>query len=208
MTANAGHLFNQPRPIDRRGANCWRPDGGYVVLAWVFKKLLWANAFSTERGRIRLFRSMDWTLFPSRALALNLQMVGEKLGEGFVYKLGYEAGKDAAKEMVKYMGLKPRGGWVTQKAVISLLDFIGFGTPVFVRAKIRHGHHHIIVHVSDNPVIEHGARMFGTKSVACKWFMGVYAAHGEAELGVKHVKLKENKCIRLGAPYCEWETKR
>jgi len=150
---------------------------------------------------------MGWTLFPSRALALNLQMIGEKLGENFVYKLGYEAGKDAAKEMVKYMGLKPKGGWITQKAIIAMLDFIGFGKVDFLKVKISKSHHHIIVHVRDNPVIEHSVRMFGAKSVACKWFMGVYAAHGEAELGVKHVKLKENKCIRLGAPYCEWETK-
>ncbi len=74
-------------------------------------------------------------------------------------------------------------------------------------AKVKGRHHHIIVHVRDNPVIEHGARMFGAKSMVCKWFMGVYAAHGEMELGVGHVRLKENKCIRLGAPYCEWETK-
>ena len=31
---------------------------------------------------------MDWTLFPSRALALNIQAIGEKLGEEFVYELG------------------------------------------------------------------------------------------------------------------------
>jgi len=54
---------------------------------------------------IKLFGRMDWTLFPSRALALNLQTIGEKLGEEFVYKLGYQAGKDPAQEMVKYMGL-------------------------------------------------------------------------------------------------------
>jgi len=178
-----------------------------MVLAWILKKLLFGKAFTTERGRIKLFGMMDWTLFPSRALALNLQTIGEKLGEEFVYELGYQAGKDAAREMVKYMGLKPKGGWVTQKAVITMLDFIGFGKPEFVKAKIRDGQHHIIVHVRDNPVIEHGARMFGAKSMVCKWFMGVYAAHGEMELGVSHVRLKENKCIRLGAPYCEWETK-
>lgn len=178
-----------------------------MALAWIFKKLLWGNAFSAEKGRIRLFQKMDWTMFPSRALALNLQTIGEKLGEQFVYDLGYEAGRDAAREMVKYMGLKARGGWVTQKAVISLLEFIGFGKPDFVKTRIEDGHHHIVVHVRDNPVIEHGARMFGAKSVACKWFMGVYAAHGELELGVKRVKLKENKCVRLGDPYCEWETK-
>jgi len=178
-----------------------------VALTWILKKLLFGKAFTTEKGRIKLFGRMDWTLFPSRALALNLQTIGEKLGEEFVYELGYQAGKDAAREMVKYMGLKPKGGWVTQKAVIAMLDFIGFGKPEFVKAKIGDGQHHIIVHVRDNPVIEHGARMFGAKSMVCKWFMGVYAAHGEMELGVSHVRLKENKCIRLGAPYCEWETK-
>lgn len=177
-------------------------------LAWIFKKLMFGNAFGTERGRIRLFHEMDWTLFPSRALALNLQTVGEKLGEEFVYRLGYEAGKDAAEEMVKYMGLRPRGGWATQKAIIAMLEFIGFGKPEFVRAEINGKHHHIIVHVRDNPAIEHGARLFGARSMVCKWFMGVYAAHGEMELGVSDVNLKENKCVRLGAPYCEWETKR
>jgi predicted hydrocarbon binding protein len=154
-----------------------------------------------------LFGRMNWTLFPSRALAMNLQTIGDRLGEEFVYQLGYEAGKDAAQELVQYMGLRPRGGWTTQKAVISLLEFIGFGKPEFMLVKIRGRHHHIIVHVRDNPVIEHGARMFGTRSVACKWFMGVYAAHGEMELGVKHVRLKETKCVRLGNPYCEWETR-
>ena len=78
-------------------------------LAWILKKLLWGNAFATERGRIKLFGKMDWTLFPSRALALDLQMIGDKLGEDFVYELGYQAGKDAAKQIVHYMGLKPRG---------------------------------------------------------------------------------------------------
>jgi hypothetical protein len=178
-----------------------------MELAVILKKLLWGNAFGTKRGRIKLFGRMDWTMFPSRALALNLQTIGEKLGEKFVYDLGYQAGRDAAKEMVKYMGLKPKGGWVTQKAVISMLDFIGFGKPDFILSKIKSGHHHIVVHVRDNPVIEHGARLFGSKSMVCKWFMGVYAAHGEMELGLSHVKLKENKCVRLGAPYCEWETK-
>jgi len=177
-------------------------------LVWILKKLIWGKAFSTERGRITLFGKMDWTLFPSRALALNLQSIGERLGEDFVYELGYQAGKDAAEEMVKYMGLKPRSGWAAQEAVISLLEFIGFGKPEFVRANIsKDGHHHIILRVRENPVIEHGARMFGSKSVACKWFMGVYAAHGEMELGVRHARLRENRCVSSGAPYCEWESK-
>ena len=105
-------------------------------------------------------------------------------------------------------GLKPKAGWVTQKAIITMLEFIGFGRPEFVKAKIeKNGHHHIIFHVKDNPVIEHAKRMFGSKSLICNWFMGIYAAHGEMELGLKHAKVKENKCVCKGALYCEWESK-
>lgn len=61
-------------------------------MVWIFKKLILGNLFATKRGRIKLFRRIDRTLFPSKALALNLQTIGKKLGEAFVYKLGHQAG--------------------------------------------------------------------------------------------------------------------
>jgi hypothetical protein len=177
-------------------------------LAWIFKKLLLGKAFSTERGRITLFGKMDWIMIPSRALAKDIQMIGEKNGEDFLYKLGYEGAKEAAEDFIKYMGLKPRGGWATQKAVLSLLDFLGYGKPEFLLAKVeKDGHHHVIFHVRDNPVVEQAARMYGARSKVCSWFMGIYAAHGEMELGLRNVRLKENACMCKGSRYCEWETR-
>ncbi len=179
-----------------------------MPLANILKKLLVGRAFGTERGRIKLFGQMDWTLYPSRAMAINFQQVAEKNGAEFLYKMGYDAGHSAAEEIIKYMHLKPHGGWATQEAVISLLDFIGFGKTEFVVAKIKpDGHHHIVLHVKDNPVIEHARKLFGKKSMVCNWFMGVYAAHGEMELGVKHPKIIEKKCLCKGSPYCEWESR-
>jgi len=61
-------------------------------LVWIFKKLILGNLFATKRGQIKLFSRMYRTLFPSKALALSLQTIGEKLGEAFVYKLGHQAG--------------------------------------------------------------------------------------------------------------------
>lgn len=93
-------------------------------------------------------------------------------------------------------------------AILAMLEFIGFGKPNFVKADVKpDGGHHVIFHVKDNPVIEHASRLFGAKSLVCNWFMGVYAAHGELELGLKHVKVHENKCVCKGARYCEWETR-
>ncbi|MBI2005482.1 MAG: hypothetical protein HYS80_01845, partial [Candidatus Aenigmarchaeota archaeon] len=48
-----------------------------MVLGNIFKKLLLGGAFSAEEGRIKLFGRMYWTLYPSRALAKNLQKIGE-----------------------------------------------------------------------------------------------------------------------------------
>jgi hypothetical protein len=179
-----------------------------MVLSTILKKMLIGRAFTNEKGRIRLYGRMDWMLYPARAFALNLQSIGEKLGKDYLYKIGYEAGYDAGKEIVKCTGAKLKGGWVTQKIVLALLDFIGFGEVEFIKADIKKdGHHHIIIHTRNNPVIEHGAKLYGKKSMICYWFMGVYGAHGEVELGVKNPKLVENKCIRHGSPYCEWESK-
>ncbi len=172
------------------------------------KKLLIGRAFETERGRIKLFGKMDWTLIPSRALAKNLQSIAEKNGEEFLYKLGYEAGRDAADEMIRFMGLAAKSGWTAQNAILALLEFIGFGRTRFITSKIKkNGQHHFMFHVYDNPVIEQAKYLFGGKSKVCSWFMGVYAAHGEMEMGIKNAKITENKCVCKGAPYCEWETK-
>jgi len=179
-----------------------------VELSGILKKLLFAGAFETHRGRITLFGRMDWIMLPSRALAKDIQMIGEKNGEDFLYRLGYEGAKEGAKELVKDMGLRPRSGWAAQKSVLKLLEFLGYGRPEFVRAKIeKDGHHHVVFRIRDNPVIEDAAQMFGPKSKVCSWFMGIYAAHGEMELGLKSVHLKENKCLCKGATHCEWETK-
>jgi hypothetical protein len=63
-------------------------------------------------------------------------------------------------------GAEAQGGWVTQKAIIELLEFIGYGRPEFFRSKIeKDRYHHMIFHVTDNPVVEHAARRYGSKSM-------------------------------------------
>ncbi len=180
-----------------------------MVLSSIFKKMLIGRAFSNVKGRILLFGRMSWTLAPSRAFAVHIQHLGELIGEKELYKWGYAWCKDAGKEMMESMGFKLGAGWVAQNAVIALLDFIGWGKVEWLKKDVdtKTGHHHIIIKVYDHPVLEHGANLFGKKSMVCTFFRGCYAAHGECELGIKNPYLKENKCICKGSLYCEWETK-
>lgn len=179
-----------------------------MVLANILKKMLLGRAFKTEKGRIRLFGDMDWILIPAKSIAINFQHIAKKNGPKYLYKMGYEAGKDAAEEMIKHMRIKLKGGWSSQKAVVALLEFIGFGKVDFIKVDMKkNGHHHAIIHVQENPVIEHAKKLFGKKSMVCNWFMGVYSAHAQMELGLKNAKLKERKCYCKGSSFCEWETK-
>ncbi|MBI2076138.1 MAG: hypothetical protein HYT72_02730 [Candidatus Aenigmarchaeota archaeon] len=173
-----------------------------------FKKLLLSGLFTIERGRIKLYGNMEWILNPATAYACMLQEIGEKLGAEELYELGYRAGKRGASEFIKFGNLKPKGGWESIQPILDTLEFIGFGKPKFVVAKLeKDGGHHFLLRIKDNPIIEIAAKKFGAKSVVCNWLMGVYTAHGEAELGVKNGRLRENKCMCKGLPYCEWESK-
>ncbi len=177
-------------------------------LSSTLKKMLIGRAFSNEKGRIKLYGKMDWVLIPARALAINFQSIAEDNGKEYLRKLGREAGHDAALEIIKYSGMQIKSGWITQNAVTALLDFIGFGQIEFIKADVKKdGHHHIIIHIKNNPVIEHAVQLFGKKSMVCEWFMGVYEAHGEIEFGIKNAQLVENQCLKNGFPHCEWETK-
>jgi hypothetical protein len=179
-----------------------------MVLSPILKKMLIGRAFSNEHGRIKLYGKMDWMMFPARALAMNFQSIAEKSGPEYLRKLGRVAGTDANHEILACTSMKEGGGWVTQKVIIALLDFIGFGQTRFIKTDLKEdGHHHFKMHLMNNPVIEHAVKLYGKKSMVCQWFMGVYEAHGELGLGLKNCKITETQCIKDGFPHCEWESK-
>ena len=174
----------------------------------VLKKLFIGRTFTNERGRIKLFGKMDWTFYESRWFAYFLQKTGERLGPDFLFNLGYKNGRLNAEEMVASMKIKPSGGWITQNAIIELLDFLGYGKLKFIVSKTSPGgHHHFIMQMKDNPTVEKAIKMYGKNSRVCYFFDGIFSGHGEIEMGLKNVHIRENKCLSRGDPYCEWETK-
>lgn len=183
--------------------------GVKMGIAGILRDMMIGRWFTTENGRIKMFSSkMDWTLYPSKALAHFFQTIGEKLGEDYLFMLSYINGRRNGEEMVKSMGLKPMGGWITTKAIINLLEFLGYGKLEFIVSKIgAGGHHHIIIHSSENPIVEHGVRMYGRKQMSCTYWRGLLSGHAEIELGCKNVRAKENKCIAEGSKYCIYEAK-
>jgi len=180
-----------------------------MTLVNALKKMLIGRAFTTERGRIRLFGYMDWTLVPSWVFAEILQHIGETKGEKYLYDLGKDQGIRVANEMLKHMGILKKSSWATLKAVAEVLEFIGFGKVQFLKTdKTSPDKYNFRLKVIDNPVAEHAKKIFGKKSLVCHWFMGVYAGHGEVELGLNDIKFNETSCICQGSGHCTWVAKK
>ena len=76
-------------------------------LVGILRDMLIGKAFATEKGRIKMFGEMDWTLYPSKGLAHFFQVIGEKLGEDYLFNLSYKNGKFNGNAMVDAMGMKP-----------------------------------------------------------------------------------------------------
>ena len=96
-------------------------------IASFLKKLLIVRAFTTEKGRIKLFGRTDWAMQPAISLAYVLQQVGVKNGEDFLFNIGYEGGKLGAKEIIKTTGLKFIVNGIQKNLITELLEFIGTG---------------------------------------------------------------------------------
>lgn len=179
-----------------------------MVISTILKKMLISRGFTTEKSRIKMFGKMDWTLYPSKGFTHILQELGEVAGPDELFRIGYEEGLMNGEDILKASGTKLKGGWLSLKVVIALLDFIGYGNVEFVKNEAKEdGHHHFIIHVTNNPMVEHSKKMYGEKSMICHFIAGLFSGHGEIEMGIKHARLKENCCICKGAKYCEFESK-
>lgn len=180
-----------------------------MAVSDILSKLLLGRAFTTEKGRIVTFGRIMWILYPARAMAKMLQDIGKKNGEEYLYKLGYDGGKDFFDEISKTLGLKVKAGRIVEEVILSLTQFTGFGLVELTKWDIKKdGHHEIRIQVHNNPVVEHSKRLYGKKSMACTFFRGVFSAHTEFGTYAKKVKFVEKSCIcKQGGRFCEWVTK-
>lgn len=177
-------------------------------MANYFKKLLIGRAFTAEEGSVTTFGRIHWILFPARAMAKMIQDIGNKNGESYLYKLGYDAGKDFGNEISQALGFKLKAGRMVEEAVLSLTEFTGFGLIKIIDWDLeKNGHHLISLQVNKNPVTEHSKSLYGKKSMSCTFFRGVFAGNTELETYAKNVKFVEKRCICKGAKDCIWETK-
>ena len=178
-----------------------------MALAPMLKKMLMGNAFMTDKGRVKMFENMEYTLFPSRALAINLQKIGKKGGEKYLFDLGYKTTMQFDRELMDTIQLQSGIGNETANKIKPIFDILGWGTFEYVKKEYTKGSHHFIVRLLNSPISDHAKRLFSRDSKVCSFLLGMHSAHTKIIFGVD-AKYKETKCITKGDQYCEFVSRR
>ena len=167
------------------------------------RNLIIKRFFSADEEGIKLFKNINYLTVQANSMAVLLQKIGEKKGSQYLFDIGYEAGWDAADEMMNYMKL-PSIPVPAMRQIQGLLEIIGFGRFEAVVLKPKEGK--VLIRVSENPVIDAGKQLFGKELMVCSFYRGVYSAHGEREIKIKDCRLKEDFCITQGRTHCQWSS--
>ena len=178
-----------------------------MTLSTILKKMLIGKAFSTERGRIRTFEKIDWVLYPSRGAAQILQEVGTAAGKNFLFDTGRESGASLMTDIMTVVSTDNADIKKSHESLVEFINFLGFGELQFLDFDADGKRKRIHFRNANNPITEYGVKMYGSKSMACGFFHGLFTGFLEKELSIKNLRLTEIVCMRKGGNYCEWETK-
>ena len=161
------------------------------------------DIFLADKNRIKFFQDVNLTTYPSTVFAVTLQHIAEKETANFLNELGQKMGLTAAKEMMNELLKKKSFIPERLQSIFSLLQSMGLGKIEILEEK---DDNKIYFRVTNNPIIEYAKEKFGNKSVICNFFGEFYLSYINIEVQFESKKLKHNKCICKGDPYCEWST--
>lgn len=171
------------------------------------RDLIAKKVFNIEEDGIRLFKDIKYSAISAKSLAIMFQEISKKIGDEekakkYLYDIGFEAGEDAAKEMITGMSLQEKIISNRVKMVQIFMEIIGFGKSEFLIYNVKEKK--ILIHLTNHPVINWANKLYGKDSKICDYYRGVYCAHAANELGLPDAKVIETQCITKGAKFCEW----
>ncbi|MEM4625352.1 MAG: 4-vinyl reductase [Candidatus Pacearchaeota archaeon] len=165
-----------------------------------FKEIISKDLFTIKSGRIILFKKIDYTMYPSRAFALNLQKIGEDFGVNFLFNLGYQTGIIHYEELLKV--LSKLNKYLPQRlnSILFIMEMTGQGKLKILKSEKDE----LRVTLANNPSILHSKKMYGHKSKICNFYCGLYSAILSQQMNLTKLKFKEIKCITKGDNVCEF----
>lgn len=159
-----------------------------AVLADSLKKLIFGRAFKAENGRVTIMRNFSVSFFECSALAMTVQELFNAVGKERSMDIWINVGEQAVTEGVRSFGVKsPKGHASLFRTNLGFMDFFGWGKFDIKKVEWDIKNFNIIFEVTNSAILEYGADMYGSKSAAYLFIMGVYAGFMKAFTGKRMI---------------------
>lgn len=165
----------------------------------IFDKLIAKEGLNVDDNHLKLFRDIQFSMYPARAFALILQKLSNDKNPKYLIELGSVMGGRAAKEM--YDEVKKLKMFLSKdyQKIGGVILLSGFGN-VEVDKKGKN----YVVTCKNNPVISQGAKIYKKKSNVCNFYGQVFTEFVKKFEKSKNLNFNHTKCISKGDKYCEW----
>lgn len=174
-----------------------------------FKRLLTTRSFSVEKGRIVLFKNLDWAMYPSSGLAATFQYVGNEIGKNFLFELGKQTGKDTLNDIKETIKIKiEKNENNIKEQILEFISLLGLGVPEIKYTSSNKSKTNLKLYIKDSSIIEESQRLYGKKSIVCKFIAGFFSYYIEVVTPYKNIDLKEELCqIKSKNDFCTFSPK-
>lgn len=167
------------------------------------KKIL-QKIIKIEHAHAVLLSKLHYIMWPARSFAVMWQQLGEDLGPGELYDIGFKAGEDGADEIINLMGFRTMTIPMRLRMLMRMFEVLGFGVAEWIKMDPKQNQ--VILHLHNMPVIDEGKQLYGPNSLVSHHYMGIFAVHMRKELGVENADLRETQSVAKGSKFSEWVT--
>ena len=155
-----------------------------------------------DKGQPILLNKVPFVMFPARSMSKLVQKIGEDFGDDYSYQLGYDAGKMVAEEFVNKLGWVEKAFAQKMSTMLNMFEVMGFGKMEILVWNTKENK--VLIHLTSNPVINWGTKIFGKNEKSCVFYRGIFSSHTENEFGIKGCKFTETQCVSKKGKFCEW----
>lgn len=165
-------------------------------------ELILNKVFSFDEDKILMLSKVPFVMFPARAMAKFVQTTAEEMGCENLYQIAKQAGYMVADEFIKEFNWATAALPGKMAMIKKMFEVMGFGN---INLKVWNAKDNkLLVNVTNHPVIEAAKKLYADKELVCPFYMAIYSAHLQKELGIEKCELIETQCIAKKALFCEW----
>src|SRR3989338_1375604 len=165
----------------------------------IFEDLIVRGGIVGNNNQLRLFRKVDFSMYPARAFAVALHDIYEKKGSDYLKKLGKLMGESAAINFKNAIGKMKTLIKKDYQTINNLIEISGF-------VKIENyaeDNKKVLIRIKDHNVIEPSKKLYGSNPFICLFYGEIFGAYIRIFRNLKKLKIDHSACVCAGKDFCE-----